>query len=271
MERRDARAQLLAVDRWASRKRRSIQFLRQNGIGGLISKIHSAGVGGIAGLAKRQLRYQLCSYLGSQWDRRYGVDTSGQIDLPNVEVLGPNRDGGYSAVSTSPQAYAFLSAFFPADWKKFTFVDIGCGKGRVLLLAALRGFETIIGIEFAPLICQVAEQNLANFSGPRPVHWSVINADATTIVLPSDVPLLIYCFNPFKAEVWKSFMPVLLKGSDSNRKPLCLVLSGTIPAELHMAADIIESTGRFLVRAKGVTPSFRDAYAPYHYWVFDAI
>ena len=139
------------------------------------------------------------------------------------------------------------------------------------MLAALQGFDAILGIEFAPLICQVAGQNLVHFSGRRPVNWSVINADATAVELPSDKPLLIYSFNPFNAEIWKRFIPVLIKAHEANKNPLCLVLSGTMPDELRAAVAVIEGSARFRKRAHGVTPFFLDAYAPYHYWIFDAI
>jgi hypothetical protein len=138
------------------------------------------------------------------------------------------------------------------------------------MLAALQGFDTIIGIEFAPLICQIAEQNLVRFSGRRPAKWSIVNADATAVDLPSGVPLLIYSFNPFKAEIWESFVPVLLKAK-ANKNPMCLILSGTTPEALRGAAAVIEGSARFRERAHGVTPFFVDAYAPYYYWVFDAI
>src|SRR5258706_281335 len=271
MVNKDPGAQLQAVDRWASRKKRSIEFLHQNGVGGLVAKVREAGISGTARFVKRQLRYHACSFLGARWDRKYGVDTSGQIDLIDIDVVGPNRDSGYSSVSTSPSSYALLSAFFPADWKQFTFIDVGCGEGRVLMLAASQGFDTIIGIEFAPLICQIAEQNLVDFSGRRPAKWSIVNADATTVDLPSGVPLLIYSFNPFKAEIWEKFVPVLLKANEANKNPMCLILSGTIPEALRAAAAVIEGSARFRQRAHGVTPFFADAYAPYHYWVFDAI
>jgi hypothetical protein len=267
----DPRAQLRSLDRWSSRRRRLIEFLCQNGIGGLIGRMREAGVTGTAAFGKRQFRYHLSSFLGSQWDREFGVETSGQIDLLDVEVVGLNKDGGYSSVSTSPSAYAFLARFFPADWKRFTFVDIGSGKGRVLVLAAMQGFDTIMGIEFAPLISQIARQNLVHISQVKRFKWSILNADATTVDLPSDVPLLIYCFNPFKAEIWEKFILVLLKARDANKNPVCLILSGTIPETLSDAAAVITRSARFKERAQGVTPFFMDAYAPYHYRIFDSI
>jgi predicted RNA methylase len=233
--------------------------------------MREAGIGGTVGFVNRQIRYHASSFLGARWDRKHSVDTSGQIDLVNIDVVGPNRDGGYSSVSTSPSAYAFLSTFFPDNWREFTFVDVGCGKGRVLLLAASQGFDKIMGIEFAPLICQIAEQNLVRFVGRRPTEWAIINADATEIDLPSGVPLLIYSFNPFDAEIWKRFVPVLLRAREVNKKPLCLVISGTMPEAVHAASAVVAGTARFRERTHGVTPFFMDAYAPYHYWVFDAI
>ncbi len=271
MAKNDPFAQLQAVDRWGSRKRRLAQFVLRNGISGLLGKASKAGVGGTVRFIGRQLRYQTCSYMGRRWDRKYGVDTSGQIDLVDISVLGPNKTGGYSSVSTSPSAFAFLSAFFPPNWEHFTFVDVGCGKGRVLMLAALYGFDTIIGIEFAPLLCDVANRNLTNFTGCRPADWSVVNADAATIDLPVDGPLLIYSFNPFNADIWKLFITNLIKAREVGKHPLCLVLSGTLPQAMRAAAAVIQESGRFRRRAHGVTPFFLDAYAPYHFWVFDAI
>ena len=271
MAKDDLNAQLQAVDRWASRRRRSVEFLRKNGLYGLIAKMREAGPAETARFLKRQARYQLCAFLSARWDSKYGVDTSGQIDLTDIQVVGPNRDSGYASVSTSPQAYAFLSGFFPPTWKDFTFVDIGAGKGRVMMLAALQGFDTILGIEFAPLICRIAERNLGRFSGRKPANWSVVNADASLVDLPSGVPLLIYSFNPFKVEMWQRFLPVVLKANSAGDQPICLVLSGTIPETLNDAAVLIERTEQFRERARGVTPFFTDAYAPYTYRVFDTV
>jgi SAM-dependent methyltransferase len=264
-------SRLQAVDRWALRKTRLIKFVQQEGIRGLVERGSQAGVGGTLGFVRRQARYQICSYLGSQWDRRYSVDTAGQIDLEDIDVLGPNKAGGYASVSTSPRAFAFLSKFFPADSKKFTFVDIGCGKGRVLLLAALQGFDRIIGVEFAPLLGEMARQNLGSFSGQRPAEWSVVSADAVKLELPLDGPLLIYSFNPFNADVWRQFVPVLTRARNVGKHPLRLILSGTLPESLRATAAVLQDSAGFQQRAQGVTPFFLDAYAPYYYWIFDAI
>jgi len=271
MAKSDVNAQLHAVDRWASKRRRAVEFLKESGVSGLVAKAREVGARGTAAFVARQARYMACSFLGKRWDLKYGVDTSGQIDLINVDVVGTNKTGGTAVVSTSPRSYAFLSAFFPANWAEYTFVDVGCGKGRVMLLAALQGFNRIIGIEFASVVAGLAEQNLARFSGRKPAEWRVINADATTIDLPLGAPLLIYCFNPFDAEIWERFIPVIRNAASQSKKyPICLVLCGTVPEILRGSAAVIDRSALFRERARGVTPFFMDAYSRYHYWIFDA-
>jgi SAM-dependent methyltransferase len=46
----------------------------------------------------------------------------------------------------------------------FTFVDLGSGKGRVLLMAAPYGFKKIIGVEFMPEWHRVAQENIRKFA-----------------------------------------------------------------------------------------------------------
>lgn len=260
----DLDAKLKAVDHWASRRRRSIELMRRNGLGGFTAKVR--GAGGLMPFVKRQIRIPILQFLSKRWDSKYAVDTYGHIELTDIDVLGPNKDRAFPYVATSPSVYAFLSILFPPNWKDFTFVDVGCGKGRALMLAALQGFDSILGIEFAPLIYRAAEQNLTNFSGRKPAWWSIINADVTTVDLPLGRPLLLYCYSPFHVAVWERFLPALSRTIETNQKPMCLVLVGT-----RAAADLIKASGLFHERAHGLTPFFMDAYESYPYWVFDSI
>ena len=75
----------------------------------------------------------------------------------------------------------------------------------------------------------------------------------------------------FFSEMWERFVPVLLKARGASHRPMCLIISGTIPETLRVAAGIIEKSACFRRRAHGVTPFFADAYAPCDYWIFDAI
>ncbi|HUO14484.1 MAG TPA: class I SAM-dependent methyltransferase [Verrucomicrobiae bacterium] len=84
------------------------------------------------------------------------------------------------------------------DPRQFTFLDLGSGKGRTLLMASDYPFERIIGVELLPSLHAVAKENLAAYhnESQRCFEIESVCADATSWSLPA-TPLLIYLFNPF--------------------------------------------------------------------------
>src|SRR5579864_7137056 len=51
--------------------------------------------------------------------------------------------------------------------RDFTFIDLGSGKGRVLLMASDYPFKRIIGVEFMLELHRVAQKNIAGYSSDR--------------------------------------------------------------------------------------------------------
>src|SRR5690348_10063421 len=179
-------------DRWGSRRARALKFVRDNGISGVIGKIRETGIRNASEFVARHLRYSVCIYLGNRWDRKNKVDTCGQIELFSLDVVGPNRDLGSAAVSTSPRTFAFLSRYFPSNRSDFSYIDVGSGKGRTLLLASDYGFRRVVGVEFAEALCSIALRNVEAYraaSSKRSIE--VVHADATQFDLPPG-NLLIY-------------------------------------------------------------------------------
>ncbi len=84
------------------------------------------------------------------------------------------------------------------NFRDFTFIDLGSGKGRTLLMASDYPFHRIIGVELLPSLHQTAQQNLAQYKSATQKCFAVesICADATAFPFPTD-PLVIYLFNPF--------------------------------------------------------------------------
>jgi SAM-dependent methyltransferase len=83
-------------------------------------------------------------------------------------------------------------------FEDFTFIDLGSGKGRTLLMAADYPFRRIVGVELLPSLNEIALQNLRRYSSESQKCFALesICADATTCPFPGG-PLLIYLFNPF--------------------------------------------------------------------------
>jgi SAM-dependent methyltransferase len=79
-----------------------------------------------------------------------------------------------------------------------TFVDLGCGKGRPVLVAMEFPFKDVLGVELSPAFAQIARDNAeriaSRHSGRRRARIEV--GDATEYPIPSgDVVLFMY--NPF--------------------------------------------------------------------------
>ena len=97
------------------------------------------------------------------------------------------------------------------NFREFTFIDIGSGKGRTLLLASEYPFRKIVGVELIPELHRAAEENVAAYrskSSPASSDAGVerttpsdapaittLCLDARHFVFP-DSPLLVYLFNP---------------------------------------------------------------------------
>jgi SAM-dependent methyltransferase len=84
------------------------------------------------------------------------------------------------------------------NFADFTFIDLGSGKGRTLLMAADYPFRRIIGVELLPSLHHTARENLQRYQSESQQCFALesICADATTFPFPEG-PLVIYLFNPF--------------------------------------------------------------------------
>jgi hypothetical protein len=84
------------------------------------------------------------------------------------------------------------------DFHDFTFIDLGSGKGRTLLMASDYPFRQIIGVELLPALHHIAQQNLSQYHSDNQKCFSLesICADATEFSFPAD-PTFLFLFNPF--------------------------------------------------------------------------
>jgi hypothetical protein len=98
---------------------------------------------------------------------------------------------------TDPGLFAEMIASLPIDLREFTFVDMGSGKGRTLLMASDYPFQRIVGIEILPAHHRVAEENIRAYqdSTGRGGQIEAILADAYEYDFP-ETPLVVYLFNP---------------------------------------------------------------------------
>ena len=103
----------------------------------------------------------------------------------------------------------------------FTFIDLGSGKGRTLLMASDYPFRRIIGVELLLSLHRIAELNLAQYQrdSQRCSALESVCADAPSSALPAG-PLLIYLFNPFGEEGLRRTIANLKQNVEINPRPV---------------------------------------------------
>jgi SAM-dependent methyltransferase len=133
------------------------------------------------------------------FDARNGTDTGGYI--PGSDLDGVSLSGLYSTmyIGVAPSTLVGALSDLPFRLEEFTFVDLGCGKGRALLVAAEFPFRSLIGVELSTVLCNIAKANVA-LKAEWAARISILNEDATTVQYPG-TPLLLYLFDPFLAPV----------------------------------------------------------------------
>ena len=96
---------------------------------------------------------------------------------------------------------ALLGKMPPEAIARSTFVDVGAGMGRAMLLAAEYPFKQIVGIEFSAALVALARDNLASQHGlaVRCRDLRLIRADARKRRFPPG-DLMVFLYNPFDAE-----------------------------------------------------------------------
>ena len=138
--------------------------------------------------------------------QRYGdvdYDWEYRVDTTSAALPWPDRLLGqlYSPYQpTDPAVFHEMMAQLPEPLDAFTFVDLGCGKGRTLLLASEYEFRRIVGVELLPSLHAIAQANLARFSSGRQkcFRLEAICGDAAEFAFPNE-PSVIYLFNPLSA------------------------------------------------------------------------
>ena len=145
------------------------------------------------------------------FDWRNGLDTVRRVPLETLEIASANKAHGLSYQPTGRAAFRTLLDTVPLP-RSAGFVDYGCGKGRVLLLAAEAGFRRVIGVEFSPELASIARANAVRFRARHPgvPQIEVVEADASRYDPPADASVF-YFYCPFDEELMREAVDRILR------------------------------------------------------------
>jgi SAM-dependent methyltransferase len=120
----------------------------------------------------------------------------------------------------------------------FTFIDLGSGKGRVLLMASDYPFKRIIGVEFMPELHRTAQKNIACYPNDREQCRQIetVCMDAREFQFP-DGPLVVYLFNPFPESTFAQVLENLRLSVEQAPRPVYIAYRFTEFENLLAQAD----------------------------------
>ncbi len=151
-------------------------------------------------------------FLSHPFDLEWGVRTSGLVAGRYLKTGSPHDRHTTAYYGIAPSVFEEMirrwrkmRPAFPLE--EITFIDIGAGMGRALLLAAEMPFRAVIGVEMHPALVRIARQNLTVWrkAGRMRTSVHITQQDAATFSF-SPGPCVAFLFNPFGAVVMQRFL-----------------------------------------------------------------
>ena len=158
----------------------------------------------------------------------YGLIETHEMDGPEEVKLHATK---YEA--SNPDF--FKKMFNNLDWpyQNSTYIDFGCGKGISLVFAFELGFKKVIGVEFAPILANMALENMKKYSARKSgkVNFEIVNCDASQYEIPAEADCF-YFFNPFDAIILDQVMQNINKSLEIKPRKILIVYINALHNEV---------------------------------------
>ena len=194
---------------------------------------------------QRRQRYGDMDY---DWEQRFNT-TSGGVGW-RTRLLGVFHS---AYQPTDPADFSQMMAALPIDFREFTFIDIGSGKGRTLLMASEYPFQTIVGVELMEELHRAAQENIACFQSrtdranarqtvdARQTMIDSVCMDARAFVFP-ETPLVVYLFNPLPEAALRRVVQNLEQSWRQTPRPVWVVYHNPLLDTVLASATFLEKT-----------------------------
>ena len=151
------------------------------------------------------------------FDAAHGTDTGGLIPAENLLTGHPSDQHVTAYYGIAPSILrAILDLWLdrtapPFSIDRYTFLDIGAGKGRALLVAAESPFLEVLGVELNPALAAIAQANITIAQTSSPLSHQLLSpirlvqGDALTLTFPP-TPTLAFLFHPFEAPLLRKLL-----------------------------------------------------------------
>jgi SAM-dependent methyltransferase len=153
-------------------------------------------------------------------ERKYRIHTMGEDELLGLKERGIDIS---HANIYMPLNYYVLEKMMNEIKQLGTddggFIDIGCGKGRVMIVAAAYGFKDVWGIDFSRAFCDEAEAITSSYARKHPeTRFTVIHGNASAFEIPAAISTF-FLFNPFDEVIlWMAVSQIVKSQEEYPRR-----------------------------------------------------
>jgi SAM-dependent methyltransferase len=174
------------------------------------------------------------------FDRAFGVDTAGHVGGPELG-FGPDTGNPYQP-SSWVNLIGLVRMLRAMDIDRHdVFLDLGCGKGQVVFVAAYFPFGHVIGLDLSEQLISIARHNLDpgrhRFRCPE---IDLVVGDAADYPIPTDVNVC-YLYHPFPRPVMERVMARLDASWDAHPRDIRLFYLEAADADLLAAHGFRET------------------------------
>jgi SAM-dependent methyltransferase len=179
-------------------------------------------------------------YYEIKGEKKYKIET---IKINNLQYENIDSENlSHASIYQASNYYLVQKAFEYLKDEKINdgLVDFGCGKGRVLVIAAYHGFKSITGIDFSRTLCIEADENIEKVKSLFPnTAFNVICDDATNYKIEKDKNCFFF-FNPFDEVVMLTVVKNILSFLKENNKKIYVVYINPLHKEIFLSAGFRE-------------------------------
>ncbi len=156
-----------------------------------------------------------------EFDGRYGVDSAPAYVNP-TDVEGDNFDGRYFYLASTVAKFRRMLAGLKVKHEDFTFIDLGSGKGRTVLLAGEYPFKRVVGVEYSRALHEIAQQNIEKYPLKKAGNFELVLSDVMAYDFPPG-QLIVYNYNSFGDEVLTHVLENLDRSARAQPRQIFLI------------------------------------------------
>jgi len=155
-------------------------------------------------------------------DRAFGnIDTS----YSHSDGFTQNRYG--DSIEYLPSGYTAITAMLRhiRFSKDDVFVDLGCGKGRVIFAVATRRLKKVVGIELDKTLVDIARANLVKFRKSKVSHSPIEILHLDVTAFDPKEGTIFFMFNPFGHETTQHVLNRIKTGLVTHPRDIRILYS----------------------------------------------